>query len=80
MRRGLIGINQQMHRTEGIGVAYDFVEMQGVQHQFAAPRGRYGYAACFGVLDCGGGLSPVGLAAIPVSGRVPPSTSRRLPP
>ena len=61
---------QQMHRTEGIGVAYDFVEMQGVEHQFAVPQGPvFGYAARFGVLDCGDG-APAGLAAIPVRGRV----------
>ena len=59
----------QMHRTEGIGVAYDFVEMQTVKHQFKLPIVPvYGYAARAGALDCGDGL-PAGLAAIPVEGR-----------
>jgi len=59
----------QMHRTEGIGVAYDFVQMQGVTHQFNLPvLPVFGYAARAGVLDCGGG-EPAGLAAIPAEGR-----------
>ena len=59
----------QMHRTEGIGVAYDFVEMQTVEHQFKLPIGSvFGYAARAGVLDCGDGM-PAGLAAIPVERR-----------
>ena len=59
----------QMHRTEGIGVAYDFVEMQTVEHQFKVPAGPvFGYAARAGVLDCGDG-KPAGLAAIPAEGR-----------
>ena len=29
----------QMHKTEGIGVAYDYVEKQGVEHQFEVPAG-----------------------------------------
>ena len=61
---------QQMHRTEGIGVAYDFVEMEGVEHRFTVPPGPvFGYAARFGVLDCGGG-EPAGLAEIAVSDRM----------
>jgi len=67
----------QMHRTEGIGVAYDFVEMDNVEHLFtlsAAFSGAlsdgpvFGYAARAGVLDCGNG-QPAGLAAIPAQGR-----------
>jgi hypothetical protein len=59
----------QMHRTEGIGVAYDFVEMQGVEHLLTVPEMPvFGYAARFGALDCGDG-KPAGLAAIPAAGR-----------
>ncbi len=59
----------QMHRTEGIGVAYDFVKMETVEHQFAVRPGPvFGYAARAGVLDCGDG-EPAGLATIPVQGR-----------
>ena len=59
----------QMHHTEGINVAYDFVEMETVEHQFALRTGRvYGYAARAGVLDCGDG-EPAGLSAIPAHGR-----------
>ena len=54
----------QMHKTEGIGVAYDYVEMQGVEHQFEVPAGPvFGYAARAGVLaweSC----QPASLAAI----------------
>lgn len=54
----------QMHRTEGIGVVYDFVKMETVEHQFVVRRGPvFGYAARAGVLDCGDG-EPAGLAAI----------------
>ena len=59
----------EMHRTEGIGVAYDFVKMHVVEHQFAVRTGSvFGYAACAGVLDCGDG-KPASLAAIPAKGR-----------
>jgi hypothetical protein len=59
----------QMHRTEGIGVAYDFVEMQTVEHQMNVPKTSiFGYAARFGVLDCGE-RQPGALAAIKARGR-----------
>ena len=59
----------EMHRTEGIGVAYDFVKMQLVEHQFAIRTGPvFGYAARAGALDCGDG-KPASLAAIPAEGR-----------
>jgi hypothetical protein len=60
---------RHMHRTEGIGVAYDYVEMQSVEHQVLVPDGPvYGYAARYGALDTGNG-QPAGLAAIPAIGR-----------
>ena len=59
----------EMHRTEGIGVAYDFVKMETVEHQFAVRSGPvFGYTARAGVLDCGNG-KPASLAAIPAKGR-----------
>ena len=59
----------QMHRTEGINVAYDFVMMETVEHQFTVRPGPvFGYAARAGVLDCGDG-EPAGLSAIPSHGR-----------
>ena len=59
----------QMHRTEGINVAYDFVVMETVEHQFTVRPGLvFGYAARAGVLDCGGG-EPAGLSAISSYGR-----------
>ena len=59
----------QMHRTEGINVAYDFVLMETVEHQFTVRPGPvFGYAARAGVLDCGDG-EPGGLSAIPAHGR-----------
>ena len=59
----------QMHRTEGINVAYDFVVMETVEHQFTVRPGLvFGYAARAGVLDCGEG-EPAGLSAIPSHGR-----------
>lgn len=59
----------QMHRTEGINVAYDFVVMETVEHQFTVRPGPvFGYAARAGVLDCGDG-EPAGLSAIPSHGR-----------
>ena len=59
----------QMHRTEGINVAYDFVVMETVEHQFTVRPGPvFGYVARAGVLDCGDG-EPAGLSAIPSHGR-----------
>ena len=59
----------QMHRTEGINVAYDFVLMETVEHQFTVRPGPvFGYAARAGVLNCGDG-EPAGLSTIPVHGR-----------
>ena len=59
----------QMHRTEGINVAYDFVVMETVEHQFTVRSGPvFGYVARAGVLDCGDG-EPAGLSAIPSHGR-----------
>ena len=59
----------QMHRTEGINVAYDFVLMETVEHQFTVRPGPvFGYAARAGVLDCGD-CEPAGLSAIPAHGR-----------
>ncbi len=59
----------QMHRTEGINVAYDFVLMETVEHQFTVRPGPvFGYAARAGVLDCGDG-EPAGLSAITAQGR-----------
>ena len=59
----------QMHQTEGIGVAYDFVSMETVEHQFDVRPGLvFGYAACAGALDCGDD-KPAGLDAILAQGR-----------
>jgi len=59
----------QMHRTEGIGVAYDYVEMQNVQHDVVVPeKPVFGYAARSGVLDCGDGR-PAALPVIKATGR-----------
>jgi len=53
-----------MHKTEGIGVAYDYVEMQGVEHQLVVPTGPvFGYAARAGVLAWED-MKPAGLSAI----------------
>ena len=53
-----------MHKTEGIGVAYDYVEMQGVEHQLVVPTGPvFGYAARAGVLAWKD-MKPAGLSAI----------------
>ena len=53
-----------MHKTEGIGVAYDFVKMQGVEHQLVVPTGPvFGYAARAGVLAWED-MKPAGLSAI----------------
>ena len=59
----------QMHKTEGIGVAYDYAEMQGVEHQLEVPAGPvFGYAARAGVLDWKG-FQPAGLAGISAQDR-----------
>jgi len=59
----------QMHRTEAIGVAYDYVEMQKVVHDVTVPdQPVYGYVARSGVLDCGDG-APAALPMIPAVGR-----------
>ena len=58
-----------MHKTEGIGVAYDYVEMQGVEHQLEVPVGPvFGYAARAGVLAWED-TKPAGLAAISAQAR-----------
>ncbi len=58
-----------MHKTEGIGVAYDYVEMQGVEHQLVVPTGPvFGYAARAGVLAWED-MKPAGLAAISAQAR-----------
>ena len=45
---------EQMHRTEGIGVAYDYVIMRNVVHDMVVPdQPVYGYSARSGVLDFG---------------------------
>ena len=64
----VVWLNQEqlplMHKTEGIGVAYDYVEIQGVEHQFEVPAGPvFGYAARAGVLDWES-CQPASLAAI----------------
>ena len=67
---------EQMHRTEGIGVAYDFVIMQDVVHDLLVPaQPVYGYSARSGVLDYAGGI-PVALPAIPAVGRRFPEASQ----
>ncbi len=59
----------QMHRTEGIGVAYDYVVMRNVQHDLAVPDCPvHGYVARSGALDCGGGI-PAALPTIHAVGR-----------
>ena len=59
----------QMHKTEGIGVAYDYVEIQGVEHQLELPVGPvFGYAARAGVLAWEDS-QPAGLAAISAQAR-----------
>jgi len=59
----------QMHKTEGIGVAYNYVEMQGVEHQLEVPVGPvFGYAARAGVLAWED-LQPAGLAVISAQAR-----------
>ena len=67
---------EQMHRTEGIGVAYDYVMMQDVVHDLLVPdQPVYGYSARSGVLDYAGGI-PVALPAIPAVGRRFPEVSQ----
>lgn len=66
-----------MHRTEAIGVAYDYVQLAPgavthlpVEGQHIVPTDTdiFGYSALSGVLDFGDG-SPAGLAAIPAANR-----------
>ena len=70
---------QTMHRTEAVGVAYDYVRMFAgiVTHLPVLDAGGeivppaspvFGYSACGGVLDVGGGR-PAGLARIPARNR-----------
>ena len=70
---------QIMHRTEALGIAYDFVRIfSGVVTHLpvieaggdivAAAQPVFGYSARSGVLDVGGGW-PAGLARIPARGR-----------
>jgi len=70
---------QTMHRTEAVGVAYDYVRMFAgiVTHlpvleaggEIVSPTSPvFGYSACGGVLDVGGGR-PAGLARIPARNR-----------
>jgi len=70
---------QTMHRTEAVGVAYDFVRLFAgiVSHLPVLDAGGeivppaspvFGYSACGGVLDVGGGR-PAGLARIPARNR-----------
>mgnify|MGYP001161553915 FL=1 len=67
---------QQMHRTEGIGVAYDYVMMRNVVHDLTVPdQPVYGYSARSGVLDFGDG-SPAALPAITAVGRRFPAVSQ----
>ena len=67
---------EQMHRTEGIGVAYDYVMMQGVVHDLVVPdQTVYGYSARSGVLDYAGGI-PAALPAIAAVGRRFPEVSQ----
>ena len=48
---------EQMHRTEGIGVAYNYVMMQDVVHDLLVPdQPVYGYSARSGALDYAGGI------------------------
>ncbi|MGA0951278.1 MAG: hypothetical protein ACO3SW_02720 [Candidatus Puniceispirillaceae bacterium] len=67
---------EQMHRTEGIGVAYDYVMMQDVVHDLLVPdQPVYGYSARSGVLDYAGGI-PAALPAIAAVGRRFPEVSQ----
>ncbi len=67
---------EQMHRTEGIGVAYDYVMMQTVVHDLLVPdQPVYGYSARSGVLDYAGGI-PAALPAIAAVGRRFPEVSQ----
>ncbi len=67
---------EQMHRTEGIGVAYDYVMMQDVVHGLLVPdQPVYGYSARSGVLDYAGGM-PAALPAIAAVGRRFPEVSQ----
>jgi len=67
---------EQMHRTEGIGVAYDYVMMQDVVHDLLVPdQPVYGYSARSGVLDYAGGM-PAALPAIAAVGRRFPEVSQ----
>lgn len=70
---------QTMHRTEAVGVAYDYVRLFTgiVSHLPVLEAGGeivppaspvFGYSACGGVLDVGGGR-PAGLARIPARNR-----------
>ena len=70
---------QIMHRTEALGIAYDYVRLfAGVVTHLpvieaggdivAAAQPVFGYSARSGVLDVGGGW-PAGLARIPARGR-----------
>lgn len=68
---------EQMHRTEGVGVAYDFVMMQNVVHDVMVPsQPVYGYSARSGVLDFGSG-SPAALPNIAAFGRRFPLASQK---
>ena len=67
---------EQMHKTEGTGVAYDYVMMQDVVHDMQVPdQPVFGYSARAGVLDYGGG-SPAALPAIAAAGRRFPEVSQ----
>ena len=67
---------EQMHRTEGIGVAYDYVMMQDVVHDMQVPdQPVFGYSARTGVLDYAGG-APAALPAIAAVGRRFPEVSQ----
>ena len=67
---------EQMHRTEGIGVAYDYVLMQDIVHDLRVPEQPvYGYSARSGVLDYAGGI-PGALPAIAAVGRRFPEVSQ----
>ena len=67
---------EQMHRTEGIGVAYDYVMMQDIVHDLRVPdQPVYGYSARSGVLDYAGGI-PAALPAIASVGRRFPEVSQ----
>ena len=67
----------QMHKTEGIGVAYDYVEVQGVDHQLDVPAGPvFGYVARAGVLAWENS-QPAGLEAISAQARQFETISQR---